>query len=55
MEMTIPKIPVGRWAADGFDWLETNLAIFFDTLSLLLEGPGPHMAVAAKQLIGTKT
>ncbi|MGX9856222.1 choline ABC transporter permease subunit [Limimaricola variabilis] len=38
MEMTIPKIPVGRWAADGFDWLETNLAIFFDTLSLLLEG-----------------
>ncbi|WPY93045.1 choline ABC transporter permease subunit [Limimaricola variabilis] len=38
MEMTIPKIPVGRWAADGFDWLETNLAIVFDTLSLLLEG-----------------
>ena len=38
MEMTIPKIPVGRWAADGFDWLETNLAIVFDTLSWLLEG-----------------
>lgn len=38
MEMTIPKIPVGAWAADGFDWLETNLAIVFDTLSLLLEG-----------------
>ncbi len=38
MEMTIPKIPVGAWAADGFDWLETNLAIVFDTLSWLLEG-----------------
>ena len=38
MEMTIPKIPVGDLAADGFDWLETNLAIVFDTLSVLLEG-----------------
>ncbi|MGR3465511.1 choline ABC transporter permease subunit [Limimaricola sp.] len=38
MEMTIPKLPVGKWAADGFDWLETNLAIVFDTLSWLLEG-----------------
>ncbi|MCZ4260437.1 choline ABC transporter permease subunit [Limimaricola sp. G21655-S1] len=37
MELTIPKIPVGDWAADGFDWLETNLAIVFDTLSMLLE------------------
>ncbi|MCP1167271.1 choline ABC transporter permease subunit [Limimaricola litoreus] len=38
MEMSIPKIPVGDWAANGFDWLETNLAIVFDTLSWLLEG-----------------
>ena len=38
MEMSIPKIPVGAWAANGFDWLETNLAIVFDTLSWLLEG-----------------
>ncbi|EYD71003.1 choline ABC transporter permease subunit [Limimaricola hongkongensis] len=38
MEMTIPKLPVGKWAADAFDWLETNLAIVFDTLSWLLEG-----------------
>jgi glycine betaine/proline transport system permease protein len=29
---------VGAWAANGFDWLETNLAIVFDTLSWLLEG-----------------
>ena len=38
MELSIPKIPVGSLAADGFDWLETNLAIIFDTLSWLLEG-----------------
>ncbi|MFT6531639.1 MAG: glycine betaine/proline transport system permease protein [Limimaricola cinnabarinus] len=38
MELSIPKIPVGSLAADGFDWLETNLAIVFDTLSWLLEG-----------------
>ena len=38
MELSIPKIPVGKLAADGFDWLETNLAIVFDTLSWLLEG-----------------
>ncbi|GAD54067.1 choline ABC transporter permease subunit [Limimaricola cinnabarinus] len=37
MELSIPKIPVGSLAADGFDWLETNLAIVFDTLSWLLE------------------
>ncbi len=38
MELGIPKLPLGDWAADGFTWLEDNFAIVFDTLSIILEG-----------------
>lgn len=31
------KIPVGKWAASGFDWLQTNGAWFFDGLADALE------------------
>lgn len=31
------KIPVGKWAASGFDWLQTNGAWFFDGLGDALE------------------
>ncbi|WP_073326529.1 choline ABC transporter permease subunit [Wenxinia saemankumensis] len=35
--LTETKIPVGRLAADGFDWLESSGGIVFDTISLWLE------------------
>ncbi len=35
--LTENKIPIGRWAADGFDWLQENGALFFDALSDALE------------------
>ena len=31
------KIPVGKWAASGFDWLQINGAWFFDGLADALE------------------
>jgi len=33
-----PKIPVGRWAAHGVDWLTANAALFFDALAAWVEG-----------------
>ncbi|WP_208348868.1 choline ABC transporter permease subunit [Pseudaestuariivita rosea] len=35
--LTDHKIPVGRWAAQLFDWLQTHGAWFFDILSDVLE------------------
>ena len=35
--ITETKIPVGKWAKAVFDWLQTNLAVFFDALSDALE------------------
>ncbi len=35
--LTDTKIPVGRWAANGFDWLQDNGAWFFDGLSVAME------------------
>ena len=35
--LTENKIPIGRWAADGFDWLQINAAWFFDTLADVME------------------
>ncbi|SHH87082.1 choline ABC transporter permease subunit [Marivita hallyeonensis] len=35
--LTENKIPVGQIAGDGFDWLESNGAFFFDALSDALE------------------
>ena len=26
----VPRIPVGEWISDGFDWVEDNLGDFFD-------------------------
>ena len=34
----IEKIPVGKWAAAGFSWLQDNAGWFFDALAALLEG-----------------
>ncbi len=34
--LTENKIPLGRWMRIGVDWLTTNAAGFFDTISLLL-------------------
>ncbi|MBT8408186.1 MAG: choline ABC transporter permease subunit [Alphaproteobacteria bacterium] len=35
--LTDRKIPVGRTAADGFEWLQDNGAVFFDALSDAME------------------
>jgi glycine betaine/proline transport system permease protein len=35
--LTETKIPIGRWAAVIFDWLQENGALFFDALSDALE------------------
>lgn len=29
----VPRIPVGRWIENGFDWLQTHLGWFFDLLA----------------------
>jgi glycine betaine/proline transport system permease protein len=34
----VPRIPVGRWIEDGFDWIKDNFDAFFDVLSDLIEG-----------------
>ena len=55
--LTENKIPVGRWAAGGFDWLQDNAAWFFDTLAdtmealidailWVLQSPNPLIVVA---------
>ncbi len=36
--LTETKIPIGKWAAGIFDWLQINGAWFFDGLSLAMEG-----------------
>jgi glycine betaine/proline transport system permease protein len=36
--LTDNKIPVGRTAADAFDWLQTNASGLFDAMSVGLEG-----------------
>ncbi len=35
--LTENKIPVGRWARAMFEWMQDNLAFFFDTLSDVME------------------
>lgn len=35
--LTENKIPVGRWARAMFEWMQDNLAFFFDTLSDIME------------------
>jgi glycine betaine/proline transport system permease protein len=35
--VTGAKIPVGKTARAGFDWLEANATVFFDTLSFVFE------------------
>ena len=35
--LTDNKIPVGRWAATVFDWMQANLAFVFDGLAAVLE------------------
>ncbi|KUJ81944.1 choline ABC transporter permease subunit [Ruegeria profundi] len=35
--LTENKIPIGIWARDIFDWMQINLAWFFDTLSDLMD------------------
>lgn len=56
--LTDNKIPIGRWAADIFDWLQDNGAWFFDALSdgleslidailWVLQTPHPLIIVAA--------
>ena len=56
--LTDTKIPVGKWAAGAFDWLQDNGAWFFDGLSLAMEAlidgilwvlqtPHPFLVIAA--------
>ena len=33
----VPRIPVGEWIEDGFDWIEEHLGSFFDALSDFLK------------------
>jgi glycine betaine/proline transport system permease protein len=35
--LEVPKLPVGRWAAAGVDWLIANAAWFFDALASWIE------------------
>ncbi|MEM1075412.1 MAG: choline ABC transporter permease subunit [Pseudomonadota bacterium] len=35
--LTENKIPIGAWARDVFDWMQINLAWFFDTLSDVMD------------------
>ncbi len=35
--LTENKIPVGRWARSIFEWMQDNLAFFFDTLADVME------------------
>ena len=35
--VTGAKIPVGKTVRAGFDWLEANATVFFDTLSFVFE------------------
>jgi glycine betaine/proline transport system permease protein len=35
--LTENKIPIGKWAAGVFDWLQVNAALFFDTLADAME------------------
>ncbi|CUH64107.1 Glycine betaine transport system permease protein OpuAB [Thalassovita gelatinovora] len=55
--ITETKIPVGKWAAAVFDWLQENFVVFFDALSEALEalinailwvlqGPNPLIVIA---------
>ncbi|GAB3181254.1 proline/glycine betaine ABC transporter permease [Nesterenkonia halophila] len=34
----IPRIPVGRWIEDGFDWLKSTFDFFFDPFSDVITG-----------------
>ena len=36
--ITATKIPVGKWAGDGVDWLTANAAWFFDGLASIVNG-----------------
>jgi len=56
--LTDHKIPVGKWAKAGFDWLNDNFTVFFDALSnamealidailWVLETPHPLIVIAA--------
>jgi len=36
--LTENKLPIGAWAEAGFDWLERTGQVFFDFLSLAMEG-----------------
>jgi len=56
--VTGAKIPVGKAARAGFDWLETNATVFFDILSFAfetliagvlwaLQTPHPFLVIAA--------
>ena len=56
--ITATKIPVGKWAGNGVDWLTEHAAWFFDGLAALVEGliggilwvlqtPHPLVVVAA--------
>ena len=36
--LTSAKIPIGRWAGDGVDWLTNNGAWFFDGLATVVNG-----------------
>lgn len=59
----IPRIPLGQWISDFFDWMTTSFAAFFDTISdivggfvdgfiWLLEAPPPVALAAFLALIG---
>ncbi|HEX8359846.1 MAG TPA: hypothetical protein VF613_07060, partial [Longimicrobium sp.] len=57
MDWLTTKIPVGRWAADLFDWIETNgrgvvrpvkaaVQAFVDSVEWLLQFPHPLLLIA---------
>jgi glycine betaine/proline transport system permease protein len=36
--VTLPRVPVGDWIEDGFDWLIENLSGLFDAINTITEG-----------------
>lgn len=61
--INVPRIPVGQWFEDFFDWLTTHMAGFFDTISTViaaavnglvdvLEAPDPVLLAIAFALLG---
>lgn len=37
LDISIPKVPLGRWVSDGIDWLVVNAGFIFDGISIVID------------------